>query len=58
MMNPGLKRNNLKALAFLAGPLILAGLSIYLFTLNSLIWYCAGNSVAFGFLCPNLYSVT
>ena len=56
MMNPDLKRNNLKAFAFLASPLILAGLSIYLFMLNSLDLVLAGNSAAFGFLCPNLYS--
>src|SRR5215211_7718844 len=43
MMNPDLKRNNLKAFAFLASPLILAGSSIYLFMLNSLIWYWLGT---------------
>jgi acyl-lipid omega-6 desaturase (Delta-12 desaturase) len=43
MMNPDLKRNNLKAFAFLASPLIIAGLSIYLFMLNSLIWYWLGT---------------
>ena len=56
MMNPDLKRNNLKAFAFLASPLILAGFPYTVYAEQSHL-VLAGNSVL-RFSCPNLYSVT